>query len=372
MSAERDEAGALITPITVAVAGAGDDAERWLRALRGVEGVTALRVETADAELLRALSDDSVDAIAFAGELEDPAGAIKRALMANRHVLAIGATAIGAKQLLAFDALARRRARVIVFDTGAFADERVDFVRRMTVGPQALWRPRYVRSLRTGEGHGRTLDELAIADVGFVMSLIGGAPSRVSAVSPRVDDETGAADIAMVTLMFDGGSSARIDVSLIEPEPRHEVTIACDGRTLVLDAFNARAPLQILASARHRGPQHGSWSETVSEHPVVEPSERLARAAAAFANAVRGRDLEASNARALAAAASVWESARTSIARGGEMVDIGAEAVQVARPALKLIMGGGHVDLSYPAPELTLVGSRPSRRAAVSEPLESA
>jgi hypothetical protein len=228
-----------------------------------------------------------------------------------------------------------------------------------------------------GASSGKTLDELAIADIAFVASLIGGAPARVSAVSPRVDDETGAADIAMATLMFDDGSSARIDVSLIEPEPRHEVTIACDGRTVVLDAFNARAPLQILAGAHHRGPQSGSWGETVSEHPVVEPTERLARAAASFVAAVRGRDLEVSNARSLAAAAAVWETARSSIARGGEMLDIGGEALKAKRPALRLIMGGGHIDTSYPTPELSLVGApatgaRRSRRSAVPEPLESA
>jgi hypothetical protein len=306
--------------------------------------------------------------VAFAAESDDPAGAIKRSLMANRHVLAAGQTAISSKQLLALDAIARRRNRVIVFDTGSFADERVDFVRKMTVGPHALWRPRYVRSLRTGPAGDRTLDELTIADIGFVLSLAGGVPSRVSAVSPRIDDETGAADVAMVTLTLDGGRAARVDVSLIEPEPRHEVSVVCDGRTLVLDAFNARAPLQILASARHRGPQRGQWGETVSEHPLAEPAERLATAAASFVAAIRGRDAEISNARELAAAATVWEAARASIARGGEMVDLGENAADVRRPKLKLIVGGGHIDTSRPAPELTLVG----RRARSESPLESA
>ncbi len=356
------------SPIKVAIAGAGPEAERWLRALRGVEDVAAERIDLTDDELLRVLSGDSIGAVVFAGETPDLAGAVKRALMANRHVLVSGATAISSKQLLAFDALARRRNRVIVFDTGAFADERVDFVRKMTVGPQALWRPLYIRSLRTGANALHSLDELAIADIAFVLEMIGGAPSRVSAVSPRVDDETGAADIAMITLMFDGGSSARIDVSRIEPEPRHEVAIVCDGRTLLLDGYNARAPMQILASARHRGPQAGQWGETVSEHPAVELSDRLARAAAAFATAVRARDVESSNARTLASAAAVWEAARTSITANGEMVDIGRRAAEPQRPALKLIVGGGHFDASYPAPELTLIG----QRAAAPEPPEAA
>lgn len=355
--------------VSIAVAGAGPEAERWLRALRGVEAVAAERIDLNDDELLRVLSEDGVDAVVFAGETPDPAGAVKRALLANRHVLVAGANAIGSKQLLAFDALARRRNRVIVFDTGAFADERVDFVRKMTVGPQALWRPRYVRSLRTGANTNHSLDELAIADIAFVLDLIGGVPARVSGISPRADDESIAADVAMVTLIFDGGPSARIDVSLIEPEPRHEVAIVCEGRTVLLDGYNARAPLQIQASAQHRGPRQGQWGETVSEHPAIELFDRLARAATAFVTAVRSRDVESSNARALASAATVWEAARASIAAGGEMTDIGGTAQKPRRPSLKLIVGGGQFDASYPPPELSLVDRRP---ADITEPLESA
>ena len=276
--------------LSVAVIGAGSEADRWLRALRGVDAVAARRADFTEEALMSALSQDDVEALAFAGVGGDLAAAVKRALMANRHVLVAGPTAIGSKQLFALDALARRRNRVLVLDAGATGDERIDFVRKMLVGPQALWRPRYVRSLRTGGAGAHPLDALAIADIHLVLTLLGGTPSRVSAVSPRIDDETGAADVAMLTLMFDGGSSARIDVSLIEPEMRHEVAIACDGRTIVIDAFNARAPLQIQASARHRGPRLGQWGETVSEHPSAERGGRLARAAASFVTAVRARD----------------------------------------------------------------------------------
>jgi predicted dehydrogenase len=357
--------------MSVAVIGAGTEADRWLRALRGVDGVAAVRSDFTEEALMSALSRDDVEAVAFAGDNGDLGAAAKRALMANRHVLVAGTTAISSKQLIALDTLARRRSRVLVFDDGALGDERVEFVRKMVAGPQALWRPRYVRSLRTGDATGHTLDALAITDLHLVLTLLGGTPARVSAVSPRIDDETGAADVAMLTLMFDGGSSARIDLSLIEPEMRHEVAIACDGRTLVLDAFNARAPLQIQASARHRGPRHGAWGETVSEHPSSEPGERLARGATTFAAAVRARDIAASNAREVAAAATVWEAARESISRSGEMVEIGAESVEKTRPRFKLIVGGGHIDPSHPVPELTVVARRPGP-IRPQEPLESA
>jgi predicted dehydrogenase len=349
-----------LATLHIAVAGRGDDAARWLRALRGSEGATAEAVAlNASDDLLQALAREEVAAIAFSGAMDDLAGAIKRSLMASRHVLVVGPSALASKTLLALDALARRRGRVLLFDSEAMGDQRVAFVRKTIVGPRALWRPRYLRSLRAGPQSGATLDALAIADIGFAMSLLGTLPARVSALSPRLDDESGTADVAMIMLTFDGGPSARIDVSLIEPEPRREVTAVCDARTIILDAFNARAPLRIEANTPNRSTQArlgDGRRESIAEHPLLDATERHAAAAAAFVTAARGRDLSASNARELSDAALVWERARASMAQGGAFVDV--EPVVAERPKLKLIVGGGHVDASTPAPELTVIAGR--------------
>jgi predicted dehydrogenase len=351
-----------VSLINVTVAGDGPDADAWARALRGVDAVEVERVAAAtDDELLEALSRPGIDAVAFVPAVPDLPNAIKRAVMTRRHVLVAGPVAISSRQLLAFDELARRRERVILFDTGTLADERLAFVRKMTFGQTALWRPRYVRSLRTGV-HGRaSLDDLAVADIAAVLSITGGMPSRVSGLTPRIDDESGPAEVAMVTLAFDGGPAARIDVSFVEPGLRHEVVIACDGRSIVLDEFDTRAPLQIQASARHRGPNRdGQWAETVSEHPPVDSATRLARAAEAFVAAVRKNDVATTNALDIAAASKVWETARASMTAGGEMLPLIAPdtLVHVARPSLQVIEGGGHRVQSATAPELTLVARR--------------
>ena len=89
-----------------------------------------------------------------------------------------------------------------------------------TGGPQPLWRPRYIRALRTGGADAASLDEAAVAEIAAVLAIVGGTPSRVSGFAPRVDDESGAADVAMLTVVFEGGPLARIDVSLVEPWPR--------------------------------------------------------------------------------------------------------------------------------------------------------
>ncbi|HYM16339.1 MAG TPA: hypothetical protein VEZ14_12340 [Dehalococcoidia bacterium] len=350
----------LTSRTVINVVGDGAEADAWVRALRGVEGVETERLAAGEDALLSALSRPEVRAIAFASAAPDLSGVLRRTLMARRHVLVGPPVALASGQLSALAALAVARGRTIVFDTGALGDERFAFVRRMTGGTQGLWRPRYVRSLRTGVHGAATLDELAINDLATVLSLVGGTPAQVSAVSPRVDDEAGAADVVMATVSLEGGPIVRVDVSMMEPWLRQEVVVACDGRTVVLDALDARAPLQIHAATRHRVPQGGGqWAETVSEHPAGDDTSRRARAASAFAEAVRTDGVSLTNAGDLAIAAHIWERARESLARGGERVAIAGPGGSV-RPALRVIHGGGqHIDAEAPA--LTLL--RPSRPA---------
>ena len=181
----------------------------------------------------------------------------------------------------------------------------------------------------------------------------------MSALTPRVDDESGAADVAMIAMQFDGGPVARLDVSLVEPWPRQETVIGCDGRTIVINALDATAPLQIHASAKHRGPQRsGQWAETVSEHPLTPTGDRYAETAALFVDAVRKRSAAGTNARDLARATLVWETARASMSGAGEMLALPADGalVERRRPVLQVIEGGGHTFDAEHAPALTVVG----------------
>jgi predicted dehydrogenase len=349
-------------PTTIAVAGAGERADRWARALRGVEGVEITRTEGAgDDDLLESLSLPHVAAVAFTQELADLPGAVRRAVMARRHVFVATPVALASRQLLALDEVAHRRERTVLFDTPPLADEHLAFVRKMIGGPNALWRPRYMRVLRTGAGERCSLDELALHETAAVLALAGGLPASVSAHAPRADDESAGQQAALISLVFDGGQVARLDISLIEPGLRAELVVACEGRTIVLDRLDAMAPLRILASGRHRGPRQGpQWAETVTEHPLGETHDPAARAAALFVAAVRRGSADGTNARQLAGAALVWETARMSMARAGEALPLptSSELLDGRRPALQVIRGGGHSAEGHPAPELTVIGRR--------------
>ncbi|MHB8684455.1 MAG: Gfo/Idh/MocA family oxidoreductase [Dehalococcoidia bacterium] len=348
------------TALALTLIGTGPEADRWAKALRGVDGVGLDRIAPGDDELLASLSRAGVDAVAFVAPVPDLPGAIKRAVLAGRHVFVTGAAALSSRQLMALADLSQRRRRAIVFDNDTLGDEQVRFVRKMTSGANPLWRPRYLRALRTGFAGDAAMDALAVAEVGRVLAIAGALPSRVSAVMPRVDDETGAADVALLTLWFEGGPVARIDISLVEPALRQELVIGCDARTIVLQPLDREAPMLIQATGRHRGPKSaGQWAETVSEHPVGEAQDRAACAAEIFVTAVRADDATVTNAEEAAHAALVWERARASMSRDGEHLTV-AEAAPArrARAAFEVIEGGGRTCEAHEAPHLTLVARR--------------
>lgn len=356
------------TRVHVTLLGEGAEADAWARTFRGAEGVDLERLDAADETTLARIAPSDATALAVCADVADLASVVRRALLARRHVFVAGAAALASKHLTAIDELARARSRIVMFDAGGAGDERFAFVRRMVAGPHALWRPRYIRSLRAGGEAHLTLDQAAIADIHALLSLAGAGPARVSALAPRIDDETGAGGIVAMTVVLDGGPVARIDISLAEPRPAHEITVVCDGRTIALDAYDLRAPLQILASARHSGPATGAnWAETVSEHPVAPAHDRAADAAEAFLTAVRAGDASVSNVASVAVAAATWEAARASMAQGGEWVACGRTSVSL-RPELQLIKGGGRGGDALHAPTLTLV----PRQAAVPDPPRSA
>lgn len=350
-----------IPSTTIAIIGASEQAREWARVLRGVDGVETEQLSgIGEDDFLESLSRDDVDAVALIPPLPDLAGMVKRAVMAGRHVFVAGTGALASKQLLALDALSQRRGRVIIFDDGNLADARLAFLRKMTAGSRALWRPRYVRSLRAVTREQTTLDEVAMLDIAVTLGVMDGPPDRVTALGPRADDESGGADAAMLLMSY-GSRVAQVDVSMVEPQPRRELTVVCDGRTVVLDDFDVRAPLQIHAPGAHQGPERGAgWSETVMEHPAAVALDRKAAAAEAFVAAAREGDVAETNARTLAAAALVWERARESMRRLGEPVEVTPSMLyaDAARPVLQVIEGGGRVDEPRRAPALTVVGRR--------------
>lgn len=343
----------------VTVAG-GDDAAQWTAAFRGTPGVILRMCPAAAGALLDDLADADADAVALASPVADLGDVVRRYLAAGRHVFVAGPAMLGSAHLIALEAMARRGQRVLLFDDGAVADPHVAFARKMSGGDQALWRPRYIRYLRADPA-AVTVDEAAVAALDTLIELTRMEVESMSCVAPSSADGFGI-EAAMMSLLFADGLVAGVDVTTIEPEPRDEMRIVCDDRTIVLDRIDQVTPLRIQSARSHRGPgeaaaAEGGWTEIISERPPVLTTRRHTRVAEAFVSAVRARDVSATNARQMAVATRLWETARDSIARGGESVEVlPLEVEQEARPQLQLIKGGaeGHDD-ERGAPGLTVV-----------------
>jgi hypothetical protein len=337
----------------VAVLGGSAACAPHARAFRGCEGIDAAVFAASEDGLLAALGDVRVGAVAFAEAPRDIAGAVKGALLAGRHVFVSAAPALSEARYIEIDELARRRRRIAAFDTGFLLDERIAFVKKMAASPQPLWRPRYIRSVRAGGACDR-INEIALSQIALASELMGTAPSRASAIAPRASGETDEA--VMATLVFADGAAVTLHLAPDESQRVSETVVACDGRTIVFDPYDARAPLRIVAGSAHGfASASGGWRETASEHAPAG-ADRSAALAAAFVAAARAQDPAFGNAAQLGAAAAAWEAARRSIGASGEMTEIAPERPK--RPELRLIRGRGR-GRGGAAPALSLVEGTP-------------
>lgn len=343
---------------SVLVAGAAAEIAPVARALRALDGVTVTTIDASSPDAVaEAIMSSGVSLVAIVPPLPDLHVVIRRALVRRCDVAVCGPVALSSQQALALDDVARRRDRMLMFDAPHVADGRWAFVRKMTSGARAMWSPRFVRSQRTDASGRASLDELGIYDLQSVLVIADGLPATVSAVAPSPA-------LLSLTMSFSDGRAARVEVSLEEQPRRRDVAVVCDGRSIIIDDYDARSPLQVHAAVRG---ERARMSEPLLEHGDTSADGRRQRFAETIVGAARSRDLAAANARDFAEAALVWETARASAARGGETLPLPATSplVQPARPELRLIRGGGRHDgdaAERAAPALRLVASNGSMR----------
>lgn len=357
------------TPGTTAIGVVGGDelGRRWRQSLLGIEGIRIEHFSTSSGEdLATAFTERSLQAIVLASPESNVLALAKRALVSRCHVMMAGYGAVDSKHVLELQELARGRRLSLLFDTGGFADEGIEFARRMTRGDEPIWRRRYLRALRC-ETSEVSLDAVGLDAMSRLLALCDGLPVKVSALATRFDAESGIDGAATVALGFEGDFLARLDVSLMEAERRDEITMACEGRTALVERANGHSAVQIATSAS-RDARHALTIEVVSPGGA----DRLQEAAAEFVATVRKRT-HASNTRDIAGAALVWETARASMARGGDSLPLPSNhpLIATSRPSLQVIEGGGHTTETA-APRLRVLQGGRRREQSSSPPPRSA
>ena len=192
--------------LKIGIAGSGNRSQGYARALGQVERV---RVTAAAAgnrfavDLQRtipgvAIERDvgglirraNVDAIVFADPVVDLAAVIRRALLADKHVLATISSPVTCRQLDELASLAGRRQRLLLFTEERSFHPALIFLKWMLSGPSGLWQARYIRAVSapgTGNGNnsGPSIAALIVEEMAICARLLGENPASVSpAVSP--------------------------------------------------------------------------------------------------------------------------------------------------------------------------------------------
>jgi len=343
-----------MSPLRVAVVGAGDAALVWARAFRALDGVTVSRLIATSDEDLAQITGEDVDAAILVGP--GPLRAAKQVLLARKHLLLAGTGALDSRELVALEELARGRQRSFIIDTGGFANEALAQAKRFGRGAHPSREPALVRVQIASAA--MDVDALMLDGAAKVLTLAGELPAAVGALSAGSDEQ--GRRWATLALGFEDGLLGRVDVEAGALVERDEVTVSSAGATLVVDMAAGAVGLRTVRAT--------SDGRSVREQAPGADLRHEELVAAAFVGAAReGRRI--SNARECAMAALVCETSAASMRRGGDMVRMPANhpLVAAAGPSLQVIIGGGHTT-EAPAPRLRLVAGGRAREEAPDPP----
>jgi len=377
--------------LKIGIAGSGNRSQGYARALGQVERV---RVTAAAAgnrfavDLQRtipgvAIERDvgglirraNVDAIVFADPVVDLAAVIRRALLADKHVLATISSPVTCRQLDELASLASRRQRLLLFTEERSFHPALIFLKWMLSGPSGLWQPRYIRAVSapgTGNGNnsGPSIAALIVEEMAICARLLGENPASVSGVVCRVEAEAMPA-AAFVNLLYADGRVSSLQVSTTEAQESRQWALATPSKTVLLDECDVRSPVKIISldsetaagSLLRVNPPVplAEWPSESTVTPPLRSTDAKVDQSRHFVESILNRDLCESNAAFWADIALAWEAVQESVRLEGMPVSINGASEREKRavgerPKLRLIRGKGMgtVD-ARKRPALTLV-----------------
>jgi predicted dehydrogenase len=321
-------------PPRVLVLGEGAAAQRWA-ALLGQVARVRLQQEVAPAE---------ADAVVLAPGAREPYRSARAALLSGAHVLSAAPFLLSPRQASDLDELSRALGRFLRYYEPYQYGRGFAFLKRLLRGREPLWRPLYLRALRSVADGFVTLDELAAGELALCQALLEAAPRRVNASAAR--DESGDARAVFATLEYEHGPPVQMTLSTAESAAAGEFVAVAPNVTLVLDDPVGR--LRIVRRGEER------TAGRASERPA--PTDAVAAEAERFAEAVRSEDLSFANSARWTMVALLWWALRRSI-NLAEPVDMreAEAALNAMPPPLTVIEGGGRTAEPTGRPALSLV-----------------
>jgi len=341
---ERDE----ISPLNIAVVGYGywgpnlvrnviGSASMQLHALceRDAQRADAFRARmpgvTIESDFDELLLDPSLDAVVIATPPNTHYPLCKRALQAGKHVLVEKPMAKVAAQARELKELAEQRGLVIMPGHTFLYSPAVNKVRDL-INEDAVGEVYFVTSSRMNLGNYQpdgVVCDLAPHDLSILMHWLDRPVVQVSASARNIFQEN-VPETAFITLTFEGGTTANIQVSWLAPRKVRQMMIVGSRRMISYDDTLSDEPVRLY----DRGMEF-STPESFGEYqltyrsgdvviPRVEPAEPLALELQDFARAMLTGSTPVSHAQLGVDVVTAMEAVEISLMRRGEPVVLNA------------------------------------------------
>lgn len=375
--------------LRVGIAGSGSRSQGYARAFGQVEGARITAAAAANRfaiDLQKAMPGlaierdvgglirrTDVDAVVFADPVVDLAAVIRRALLADKHVLATMASPVTCPQLDELLALARRRQRMLMFTEERSFNPALIFLKWMLSGRSGLWQPRYLRAVSApgaGSGGELSIGALVVEELAICGRILGESPTSVSGIVCRAESEAVPA-AAFVNLAYAEGRIASLQASTTEAQESRQWVLATPSKTVLLDECDVRSPVKIISLDSQAAPGSllrvnppvplGEWPTESTVTPPLRSTDTKVDQCRHFVGSVLERELSESNADFWTDVALVWEAVQESVRLEGMPVAVKAASAHEKRavgqrPKLRLIRGKGMGTIdARKRPALTLV-----------------
>jgi predicted dehydrogenase len=282
---------------------------------------------TIESDFDQLLLDPSVDAVVVATPPNTHYALCKRALQAGKHVLVekpLAKTSAQARELIE---LAAQRGLVIMPGHTFLYSPAVNKVRDL-IDHDAVGEVYFVTSSRMNLGKYQqdgVVCDLAPHDLSILLHWLGRPIVQVSASARNIFQEH-VAETAFITLTFEGGTTANVQVSWLAPRKMRQMLIVGSRRMISYDDTLSDEPVRLY----DRGMEF-STPESFGEYqltyrsgdvviPRVEPAEPLALELQDFARAILTGSTPVSHAQLGLEVVSAMEAVEESLMRGGEPV----------------------------------------------------
>jgi predicted dehydrogenase len=342
--------------IGIGLVGCGRWGLNYLRAFSEIEGcrvvaacdVDALRRAEAErrlpgletsAELASLLANPAVDAVIVATDASRHADVVAEVLRSGKDCLV--------EKPMTTDSASARRLRGLVRGSGRILmvghvfrfNPGINHLQRL-IGSHALGDLEYLTFTRTNLGPIRSdvnvVWDLVSHDVSILLHFLNQSPAWVSAQGASFLS-TACEDIAFATLGFDGGVTANIRASWLDPRKVREITVVGTQKMAFFDDLHATEPVRIYDKGALREPAYQSFGEfkLVTRtgdvlSPAIAGSEPLKNQCQHFIDCVRTRRQPLSDASDGLRVVEILTAIDQSIARRGAPVILSESLAEAA------------------------------------------